>query len=153
MSGWKEYENVHEHWGNSVSRSTCLSWCWESDVQSSGLSSSSAASSVCPVLRWYHPLSLSSKRTLSHLSVLTSAVCPVLPDSLWLHLKTLYSAVLKPITALSAHSHVDRTTHGSTNIAGQIQEDTNTPKCIIWWHKMLGVKYYFTSVCVWKVLS
>lgn len=28
------------------------------------------------------PLSLSSKLTLSHLSVLTSAVCPVLPDSL-----------------------------------------------------------------------
>lgn len=33
----------------------------------------------------------SSKRTLSHLSVLTSAVCPVLPASLWLHLKTLFS--------------------------------------------------------------
>lgn len=72
----------------------------------SGIGSLSCGSS--PVL--LPPPSSTSKQTLSHLSVLTSAVCPVLPASLWLHLKTLFTAKTHYCT-INTHSPADTATH------------------------------------------
>lgn len=94
-----------------VSWYSASSWCWwDLSISSSVLSLASTASPVGPVLRCYHPPPFTSKLTLSHLSVLTSAVCPVLPASFWFHLKTLFSTALKPITALSTHKHANPAT-------------------------------------------
>lgn len=93
-----------------------------------------------------HPsLFTTSKQTLSHLSVLTSAVCPVLPASLWCHLKTLFSAKTHYCT-VNTHSHADTATHRHINT--NIQRHKNT-----WTHRQTSMHICNAVIYKWDKMN
>lgn len=117
------------------------------------ISSHSCGSS--PVLLPTHTPSSTSKRwTLSHLSVLTSAVCPVLPASLWLHLKTLFSYenpllhYQHTLTCRYSHTqtHKDTQAQMDTSLIPQMNETGNFAS-----HNKVSI--YLKWICLYRIVS